>query len=234
MATDDPFDLETLSEAVNYNEWIYATVRPYLGFRVLELGCGCGNLTPFFLREGRSVLATDPDERLIAAHQAHVAVAPGLTVRRAAAQDLAAGMRESFDSVISSNVLEHIPDGEELAAVRATYALLKPGGASVHWVPAVAWAYGTLDRAYGHHRRYSRPRLVRLFEDAGFRVERCRYWNSVGLLGWLWQAKVLGATRLSRRATLAYDGCVVPVLRRVEPYLWLPAGQSLCIVARKP
>lgn len=232
---DEPvaFDLETLAEAVNYGEWIYAAMRPCLGQRVLEVGCGSGNLTPLFLREGRSVLAIDPGPQMIAAHRKIVGTRPGLTVRQAVVQELVAEFAGSFDSVVSSNVLEHLPDEAEQEAVRAMHALLKAGGAAVHWVPAGPWVYGSLDRVFGHCRRYSRARLRAAFEQAGFRVERCRYWNSVGLLGWWWYGRVLKRERLSRRATLLYDRCVVPVLRRVEGWLWLPAGQSLCIVARK-
>jgi len=228
------FDLETLAEATRYAEWIYAAMKPHLGGRVLELGCGIGNLTPLFLREGRSVLAVDIDLRMIQAHQANVGVRPGLELRQTAIQDLVAELAGSFDSVVSSNVLEHIPDGTEEEVISATGKLLKPGGASVHWVPAVAWAYGSLDRSFGHVRRYSKARLARAFEEAGLRVERCRYWNSLGLLGWWWQGRVRKAQHISRRAALLYDRCVVPVLSRVEPWLWLPAGQSLLIVARKP
>ena len=227
------FDLDTLTEAANYNEWIYGTMRPYLGRRILDLGCGIGNLSPLFLREGRSLLAIDIDPRMIQAHQAHVGARPGLELRQAAVQDLVAELAGSFDSVVSSNVLEHIPDGVEENVIRAAYELLKPGGASVHWVPASAWAYGTLDQAFGHFRRYNKARLAGVFKQAGFRVERCRYWNSAGLLGWWWQGRVLKAQHISRQATVVFDRWIVPVLSRVEPWLWLPAGQSLFIVARK-
>ena len=228
------YDLETLAGTVRYNEWIYATMRPFLGTRLLELGCGTGNLTPLFLRDGRTVLAIDTDQRMLEALQANLGVRPGLTVRRCAVQDLVPEFTASFDSVVSSNVLEHIPDDAEPAAIRATFELLKPGGTSVHWVPACPCVFGSLDRAFAHHRRYTKAGLAARFEQAGFRVERCRYWNSVGLLGWWWQGKVLKAQHIRPGAALFYDRCVVPVLRCVEPWLWLPAGQSLCIVARKP
>jgi len=231
---DEPaaFDLDTLTGAGNYNEWLYATMKPYLGQRLLDLGCGIGNLTPLFLRNS-NLLAIDIDPRMIQAHQANIGTRPGLELRQAAIQDLLPDLAGTFDSVVSSNVLEHIPDGIEEEVVRATYQLLKPGGSSVHWVPAAGWAYGSLDRAFGHFRRYDKARLTGVFRKAGFRVERCRYWNSVGLLGWWWQARVLKARHISRGATRVYDRWIVPVLSRVEPWLWLPTGQSLFIVARK-
>jgi cyclopropane fatty-acyl-phospholipid synthase-like methyltransferase len=209
-------------------------MRPHLGHRVLELGCGIGSLTPLLLREERSVLAIDIDARCIDAHRERVGKHPDLTVRRAAIQELPGDLADTFDSIVSSNVLEHIPDDEESAVVRAACTLLKPGGTTLHWVPACPRLFGSLDRVYGHQRRYTKARLRRLFENAGLSVDRCTYWNSVGVFGWWWQAKVRKAQRIPLRSALLFDRFCVPVLRRVEPYIWLPCGQSLLIRARKP
>jgi 2-polyprenyl-3-methyl-5-hydroxy-6-metoxy-1,4-benzoquinol methylase len=233
---DEPaaFDLETVAEANNYAEWIYAGMRPWLGRHVLELGCGIGTLTPLFLREGRVVMAIDVDERMVQAHERRLGSPPGLSVRHTTIQTLLPELAGSFDSIVSANVLEHIPDGEEDEVIRATYALLKPGGASVHWVPACPSVYGSLDRAFGHRRRYHKAQLTAAFARAGFQVRECRYVNSLGLFGWWWHGRVLKRTRICPKSAVAFDRCVVPVLRRVEALLWLPAGQSLLIVAQKP
>jgi SAM-dependent methyltransferase len=166
--------------------------------------------------------------------QTNLGVRPGLTVRSCAVQELVPELAGSFDSVVSSNVLEHIPDDAERAVIRATYELLKSGGTSIHWVPACPSVFGALDRSFGHQRRYTKAGLAGRFEQAGFKVVKCRYWNSVGLAGWWWQGKARKAQHIRPSAALCYDRFVVPVLRRVEPWVWLPAGQSLCIVARKP
>jgi SAM-dependent methyltransferase len=229
-----PFDLDVMAQTPNYSEWIYSVMRPHLGSRILEVGCGIGNFTPLLLRENRAVMAIDIEPRLIETLRAKLGSRSGLTVRQATIQSLVAELAGSFDSVVSSNVLEHIADGEEAEVIRATHALLKPGGASVHWVPAGPALFGSLDRAYGHFRRYNKARLVSVFEQAGFRVERCRYWNAIGVLGWWWQGRVLKVQRIPERSALLFDRFAAPVLRRIEPLLWLPAGQSLSIVARKP
>ena len=38
-------DLETMSEAVRYQAHIFNLMRPYVGKRVLEVGCGIGTTT---------------------------------------------------------------------------------------------------------------------------------------------------------------------------------------------
>lgn len=236
MTTTSDYALETLSEAQNYNAWIYELMSPYLGPRVLELGTGIGNHTPNLLKGDRTVVAIDIDQELIRRHRERVPSSSRLTVLCTSIQDLA-GTRdniESFDSVVSSNVLEHIPDGADREVVRAMYTLLRPGAYAVHWVPACQMIYGSLDKAFGHHRRYSQSSAAALFSEAGFRIKRCQYWNLPGFFSWWLTGKVLRARSLSRSSALAFDRFAVPVLRRIERWLWRPFGQSLLIVAQKP
>ena len=40
-----PFELDALAKAHQYQKWIYESVAPYMGKRVLELGSGIGNLS---------------------------------------------------------------------------------------------------------------------------------------------------------------------------------------------
>jgi SAM-dependent methyltransferase len=229
------YSLETMSEAVHYNRWIYDLMRPYLGSRVLELGTGIGALTPFFLKEGREVMAIDIDERLIRHHRQRVPARPGLEVSCISIQELAAKIeyQESFDNVVSSNVLEHIPDGTDHEVVKAMARILRPGGLALHWVPAFQGIFGGLDRSFGHYRRYNRKMARALFGHAGFEIISCQYWNMPGFVGWWLQSLNRNAHALPRISTLAFDRYVVPVIRVIEPWLWRPFGQSLLIVARK-
>lgn len=228
------FDLETLAGTDNYNEWIYSQMKWYLGPKVLELGCGIGNLTEYFLREDREVLAIDIDSRMTREHIKRVESRPRLRVQNVAIQSLVADQQSSYDAVVSSNVLEHIPVGIEADVVRASYQLLKPGGVSTHWVPAMQCIYGTIDKRFEHCRRYSKKSLIALFQEAGFVVEHCRYFNVVGFFGWWWQGRVRKANGISPDAARSFDRWIVPAARRIEPMLWLPFGQSLWISARKP
>ena len=72
--------------------------------------------------------------------------------------------RRSFDTVVCSNLLEHIEeDGAALAGMRD---VLIPGGRVVLIVPALQSLYGSIDRAIHHHQRYSRDGLVRRVESS--------------------------------------------------------------------
>src|SRR5579864_9017661 len=61
LAEHDPVGVETLRrmESVDrYNRWIHHEFAPYIGSRILEVGCGIGNMSEF-LRDVPSVVALD-------------------------------------------------------------------------------------------------------------------------------------------------------------------------------
>lgn len=43
---------DRLEKAVNYNRWIFVTVRPYLGRWILNVGCSVSNITRLFVEHG--------------------------------------------------------------------------------------------------------------------------------------------------------------------------------------
>ncbi len=76
---------------------------------------------------------------------------------------------EDLDSVVSMNVLEHLPDDE--AVVRKFWNVLRPGGRLMLLVAAHARLFGAIDDAVGHHRRYDLPTLAHLLRRNGFELD---------------------------------------------------------------
>jgi SAM-dependent methyltransferase len=127
-------------------------------------------------------------------------------------------------------VLEHIED--DAAALAAMARALRPGGRLTVLVPAHPGLYGPLDRAYGHHRRYTRERLRGIVERAGLEVERLYRFNALGVPGW-WVRNRTGADGIGRGPLRVYEALLAawrPVERRLEP----PVGLSLVVHARRP
>ena len=86
---------------------------------------------------------------------------------------------DSFDLVISNDVLcdEGAVDDEQ--ALREIYRVLKPGGRVFLNLPAYPWMLSRHDAAVYNVRRYTRRRLARLLQAAGFRLLFASYWNIV-------------------------------------------------------
>jgi ubiquinone/menaquinone biosynthesis C-methylase UbiE len=106
-----------------------AGLRP--GQRVLEIGCGTGNLLLAAKRAQpeAAVVGLDPD--LAALARAHrKARRRGLAVQldRGYADELPYA-DDSVDVVLSSFMLHHLPAGEQEPAVREVLRVLRPGGA---------------------------------------------------------------------------------------------------------
>jgi SAM-dependent methyltransferase len=115
-------------------DMLVAQAELFAGARVLDIGCGTGNLTIRARRAESAVQITgiDPDPRALEKARKK---APGVTFERGYAQELpfADG---SFDRVLSSMMLHHLDPEMRRAALGEAYRVLRPGG-SVHIVDVV-------------------------------------------------------------------------------------------------
>jgi glycosyltransferase involved in cell wall biosynthesis len=214
-----------------YTAFLWELIRPYVGRRVLEVGSGTGVMTRYLATRER-VVATDIDPQYIELLRRTYADAPNVEVR---ALDLARLGEDrlphhEFDTVVCSNVLEHVAD--DAAALRAMRELLAPGGRVVLIIPALQQLYGSIDEAIGHYRRYTREDIGRKLDEAGLAVEHVRYFNLLGVPGWFLNARIL-----RRRAVPGFQARIndrlVPLLR-LEQRLKPPLGMSLLAVGRTP
>jgi SAM-dependent methyltransferase len=221
-----------MEAAGRYNGWVGRKFRPHLGPRVLEVGAGIGTMTSE-IETGRELLvALEVDsfylQRLRNRFRNKPHIVPYLSDD--SLTNLEARWPEGFDSVVLSNVLEHIEDDVE--AVKKFYRVLAPGGALLILVPALNWLYGAMDEAVGHHRRYSKPMLRKVLEDGGFEVERLEWMNALGIPGWLLNGRILRRRTVPPLQLQIYD-VLSPLWAEAESRLPLPIGMSLFAVARK-
>jgi SAM-dependent methyltransferase len=217
-------------DAPNYNAWLGTLLRAHLGRRVLEVGAGIGTITRQIL-PGRELVIALEAEKLYATQLAEtfrndsrvkVIDAPVESI------DWSRMAGERVDSIVLSNVLEHIED--DSAAVRNLRTALQPGGNVVILVPALPVLFGTLDEAVGHYRRYMPRSLRSVIERNGFRVERLDWLNLLGIPGWLLNGRVLRRRVIPSAQLRAYDR-IAPFIARVESMFRLPIGMSLLAVA---
>lgn len=147
----------------------------------------------------------------------------------------------TFDVVSAFDVVEHCAD--DARALAELVRVLAPGGRMLLSVPAYQWAWSDHDVQAGHHRRYTRPQLQGLVEEAGVQVLRATY-AFAGVF------PLFVAERLARRGrgTVESDSRlpeVPPVLDQVltstcraEAHVLrradLPFGSSVFVAAVKP
>ncbi|MGH2792680.1 MAG: class I SAM-dependent methyltransferase [Actinomycetota bacterium] len=227
LTRDEQFDLALLYDAVGYQKWILEALGPIEGV-VAEVGAGSGNFTRWIAMRADRVLAVEPHGDL--ADQIERRKIPGVDLVRSRVEDLA-GVAEA-DMAVSINVLEHIDD--DVSALRAIKALVKPGGRIAILVPAHQALYGELDKRYHHVRRYSRRMLRDRLTLAGIEVDRVRYFNPLGAIGWLVFVRFMGRTRLSRSSVRLSERVAVPVGRFLERLGFHPFGQSVVALGRRP
>ena len=223
--------LERMGKLSRYNDWIWQSIAPYVGNRVLEVGAGIGNMTRVLY--GRDlIVATDLELPYLHILRNRFARNPTIEVERLDlnSDECLALKRHEFDTVVCLNVLEHIEDHE--GALQRLYEVLVPGGRLALFVPADQKLFGTMDTQVGHFRRYSREELQRVMEAAGFVTEKMTYQNIFGRFGWWLNGRVLKRTHLPGGQSRLFD-LAVPVLRRIEPKN--PSrGLSLIAVGTKP
>ena len=220
--------LDLLRDTYNYNHWIYSLLRPYLGNAVLEIGSGIGNMTQFLLSCDQ-LICLEPEQEylqrladLMRVHRNVRVVNSGIEAIPAVAVP-----EETCDTVLCLNVLEHIQD--DLDAVRRMKSVLKAGGRLALYVPACRWAYGAMDKAMVHHRRYSRTMLRSLAARNDLRVTVCQYVNFVGLWGWWWAGRVRQEPLIDPQKARMMDR-LVPYTSALERLMKPPLGQSLFAV----
>lgn len=99
------------------------------GLRVLEIGCGTGNVTVRAKRAapGADVVGTDPDPLALARAQRKARGLSGIRFERAYAQQLPFADGE-FDRALSSMMLHHLDEDVKAGAVAELHRVLRPGG----------------------------------------------------------------------------------------------------------
>jgi glycosyltransferase involved in cell wall biosynthesis len=221
--------LERLNRAPRFTGWMADVIRPYIGKRVLEVGAGTGNMSVHLMP--RSLYwATDVNPHYLAYLNTVAATRPYMRVSYAnAVEEISLPMGQSFDTIVSLNVVEHIED--DVKTLQNMRSALTDAGRAIILVPCGPWLYGSLDKVLGHFRRYTAERLIEVAQQAGFQVERILKFNRIGVIAWWLNGRVL------RRKTFALGqirvlNALTPVFRLLDPILPLPP-LSLIAVLRK-
>ena len=223
--------LSSVAKARNYNRWLVRQVAGFLGQRILEAGCGIGNLSSMLLDRRRLVLV-DNEPMYAAALKRQFGSRTNVRVDQADLGEPGIHERwkdEQLDTIFCSNVLEHIESDDRV--LDSFHQTLTSGGHCVVVVPAGAWLYSGMDRELGHHRRYTQRQLHDKMTAAGFDVVFTRQFCRFGSIGWAVSGRLLGRRHLSPRQMIWFDR-LWPITKLLDRVLPVP-GMSLVMVGRK-
>jgi ubiquinone/menaquinone biosynthesis C-methylase UbiE len=218
-----------LQLATRYNRWIFSQLQPHVKGRTLEVGCGSGNFTALIAQHCSELLAVDLDEGYVRQTRSRLKSYSHVNVITADATTMESTqlLNRPFDTIIMLDVLEHIED--DVAVLQKLGQMLAPGGTLIVKVPAIASLYNSLDKAVGHHRRYTAKTLRAALDKAAYTQMTLSYFNLVGILGW-WLNGAKGRVTPPGEQVGWFDRCV-PLFQSVEDRLGCPVGLSLFAVA---
>ena len=222
-----------MAKAERYRRWQFEMIAPFLQGKVLEIGGGIGNFTADLARVAESVVSLEPNAYCHTQLVDKVKSLSNVKVYNITAEELDQKVAADYraDTAVCMNVLEHLKDDE--VAVRAFSRRLRRGGRLVLLIPAVPWVFGEVDRRLGHYRRYSKDSVRALMQKTGLTLVKLRYFNFVGLWGWLWNARVAHSASQNDSQIHFFDHYIVPWQSRLERMIPPPIGQSLLVVAQK-
>lgn len=219
-------NLEVMKEAVNYNRYLLDLIVEHAAKagRIVDFGAGNGTFAVPVAQAGFDVTAVELDDGL----RAHLS-GLGLEVAAGAAELPAS----TFDYAYTLNVLEHI--AEDVAALKALRAALKPGARLLVYVPAFPVLYTSMDSKVGHVRRYTRETLSDSVTAAGFELERVEYADSIGFFATLaFRMTDRGTGNVNPRMLKVYDRLMFPLSRTLDRLTSRWFGKNLVLVARNP
>lgn len=228
----------------------YARLDLRPGHLLLDMGAGAGRHAFEGLRRGARVVALDYSaaslKDVLAMFAALVpAPAPAICVN-------GDGTRlpfpdATFDRIICSEVMEHIPADE--TAMAEVHRVLKPGGIAAITVPTwfpekVCWALSDEYHAPfvegGHVRIFTEPELRQKAQSAGLEPHDSHHAHALHSPYW-WLKCAVGPTNAEHPLVRAYHRLLVwdiekapKVTRWTEKVLNPVLGKSLVMYARKP
>lgn len=101
---------------VNAGVKLYNSNLPLKGIKIADVGCGGGILTEGLAKAGAQVTGIDASAELIDIAKEHVKLNPNLSARvnyiHTTVEDFAEKEKDTYDAVVTSEVLEHVIDPE--------------------------------------------------------------------------------------------------------------------------
>ncbi|MEO7192524.1 MAG: methyltransferase domain-containing protein [Vicinamibacterales bacterium] len=222
-------ELDLFKHATHWKSYCGSALAPHIRGRVLEVGAGIGGTGRFLCTAGvSSWTCLEPDESLASRLRQGLDERPFPVPSRVLTGTLmSVPAGDAYDTLLYSDVLEHIPDDRGELRLAATH--LSPHGRIVVLSPAGQWLSSPFDEAVGHCRRYSRASLVRAAPPT-LRLIRAFYLDSAGLLASL-ANKILLKSRMPTLGQIQFwDGYIIPISTWLDPACGHAVGKTVVAI----
>src|SRR4051794_2694356 len=176
------WDLDELAHATRLCDWMFEETAAGARGRVAEVGAGIGTFSERLAARGvDDLVLIEPDPACVAVLERRFGARPNVTVSgdEVPGSSTLAEIAGTRDFLLCQNVLEHIDDHQ--GAMREMADALAPGGRLALLVPAHPALYGSLDRQYGHFRRYSKEVVSDVVRGAGLELDDLYSFNLLGV-----------------------------------------------------
>ncbi len=209
--------------------------RPRKKLKILDAGCGTGLLAKK-LQEFGTVYGID-----ISSEALHFARKRGIKVKKSSIEKLPF-LGNSFDVVVSIDVLTHESIKNDLIPLNEFYRILKPEGIFILRVSAYNW----LQLIHGKHvhmnHRYERGELFRKLKIAKFSINKLSFIDSIlflpMVLRYFWEkiTKPIGTKSAINELNPIINNLLIKALK-LESIMFMkiniPFGIGLVAVAKK-
>ena len=219
-------ELTLFAGARNWKSYIKEMLAPYISGDVLEVGAGIGATTSVLLGlHHKSWTCLEPDKKL--AQQIEIALR---NMEAAHKVDTLVGTtldlpeKNSYDSILYVDVLEHISDDKEELHRISPY--LRDSGKLVILAPAYDWLYSSFDDEIGHYRRYNRSKMNEITPD-NMVLEKVFFLDSAGLFLSLANRLLLKQRNPTQKQIDFWDRVVIPVSRVIDLLINYRAGKTI-------
>src|SRR3990167_10132345 len=165
------------AEAKGEHKFYFSFAKDYIkGKKVLDIGSWTGPFEILIYDLAKEITAVDIEEKALKVLKKNL---PKVKTVKALSHKLPF-QNGTFDVVCFFDVIEHIPQGYELATMQEINRVLKRGGyLFIATVNKNFWS-DLLDPAYwlADHRHYTKDHLSLLLSDSGFSVEKVKITGS--------------------------------------------------------
>jgi len=227
------------SQISAYSQWMYSLYEQYIGKRIVDIGCGVGTMTAYYIDGKELVVGVDIfqdqidflNERFRDKGNFKAVLLDILS------EDTERLKKYRFDTVVCVNTLEHLEDDKK-ALLKMEDLICGEGGYIIVLVPAFSKLYCHLDKNVSHYRRYDKGVLKSLAEQCGLHVVENKYFNLLGIIPYYLKGRFTKdtggsfSTDLNETNSRIYN-FASKILRPIERHFPPPCGISELIILQK-